>query len=149
MPNLPAVDLVVRGALHSDALRMALLFEQLGYPDASHGLDSRLAQQLLDPSNFILVAARDSDVIGVLVMHVLHPLHVARPWALVSSLVTDEVQRSAGTGAALLAAAEAAARHRGCAHLELSCSERRTRAHAFYEAQGFSEVRKRFVKKII
>ncbi|HEX7688855.1 MAG TPA: GNAT family N-acetyltransferase [Burkholderiaceae bacterium] len=47
----------------------------------------------------------------------------------------------------MLAAAEDRARAAGCSHVELSSNERRTRAHAFYEREGFAEVRRRFVKR--
>ena len=94
----------------------------------------------------MLVATIDDGIVGTLVLHMFAPLHVAQPWAVISSLVVDGRIRSHGVGAALGGAAEEVARTCGCAHLELSCSERRTRAHAFYEAQGFVEVRKRMVK---
>ena len=44
--------------------------------------------------------------------------------------------------------AETFARSIGCSHIELSSGEARVRAHAFYERAGFSEVRKRFVKRL-
>jgi len=87
-------------------------------------------------------------VLGVLVMHFFAPLHVARPWALISSLVVDEAARSKGVGAALIAHAQELAMAQDCAHIELSCSERRTQAHGFYAAQAFEEVRKRLVKRL-
>ena len=62
--------------------------------------------------------------------------------------MVDEALRSQGAGEALIGAAEQAARRRCCAHVELSCSARRTRAHAFYEAMGYEERRKRFLKQL-
>ncbi|ABU77178.1 hypothetical protein ESA_01924 [Cronobacter sakazakii ATCC BAA-894] len=38
-------------------------------------------------------------------------------------------------------------RAQGCTQIELSSSESRVRAHHFYDAQGYREVRKRFVKR--
>lgn len=140
-------ELEVRAAALPDVPAISILYQQLGYPDALLGLEGRLEELMRDPATHILVAARHSQAIGVLVMHVFQPLHVARPWAVISSLVVDEMQRSHGAGGALIEAAHAASEQSGCAHVELSCSERRTSAHAFYEAQGFAEVRKRFVKK--
>ncbi|HCH38904.1 MAG TPA: hypothetical protein DE191_05160 [Enterobacter sp.] len=37
---------------------------------------------------------------------------------------------------------------KGCTQIELSGSERRVRAHNFYENNGDKEVRKRFVKRL-
>lgn len=138
----------VRPAQAKDAERIAELFVQLGYPDAAAGLAQRLAALQAGGAADVLVASSGGAVHGVLVMNVFSPLHIARPWAVISSLVVDDMVRSGGVGAALIARAQQAAHMRGCAHLELSCSERRTRAHDFYLAQGFQEVRKRFLKKL-
>jgi GNAT superfamily N-acetyltransferase len=140
--------LEIRTALDPDARRIAALFTQLAYAATSAELAARLLRLLRHPDIEVMVADDGGAVHGVLVLHVLHPLHVAQPWAVISALVVDEQQRSLGTGAALLAAAEAAAARRGCAHVELSCSARRMRAHTFYEVQGYEEVRKRFLKKL-
>jgi GNAT superfamily N-acetyltransferase len=138
----------VRPAEARDAGRIAELFVQLGYPDAPAGLAQRLTALQANGAAEVLVAESGARVLGVLVMNVFSPLHVARPWAVISSLVVDQDTRSGGVGAALIARAQQAAEARGCAHLELSCSERRTRAHDFYVSQGFQEVRKRFLKKL-
>jgi GNAT superfamily N-acetyltransferase len=140
--------LEIRTALDHDARRIAELFTQLAYAATSDELAARLLRLLRHPDIEVLVAHDDGAVQGVLVLHMLHPLHVAQPWAVVSALVVDEQRRSHGTGAALMAAAEAAAATRGCAHVELTCSAGRTRAHTFYETQGYDEVRKRFLKKL-
>lgn len=141
-------QIVVRSACATDAARIGCLFVELGYPDAATGLEARLQQQIADADTGIFVATKGGEPVGVLVMHILAPLHVARPWAVVSALVVDERCRAHGVGAILIAHARQAAAARDCAHLELSCSERRTGAHAFYEAQGFAEVRKRFKKEL-
>lgn len=146
MLNARPAEPELRSARVSDAAQLAVLFDQLGYPDAGEGLSARLERQLLEPGTTVFVSALGGTVTGALVLHIFAPLHLARPWAVISSLVIDEQYRSHGTGALLLAAADTAARAAGCAHLELSCSERRTRAHAFYIAHGFAEVRKRMVK---
>lgn len=138
----------VRAAHAADAARIGCLFVELGYPDAGRGLGGRLLQQMGDTGNDILVATQEGEIVGVLVMHVITPLHVARPWAVISALVVDERSRAHGVGAILIAHAQQAASARQCAHVELSCSERRTGAHAFYESQGFAEVRKRFKKEL-
>ena len=138
----------IRTALDLDASRIAALFVQLGYAAAPDELEKRLPHLLRHLDTEVLVAVEHDVVQAVLVMNMIHPLHVAQPWAVISALVVDEALRSQGAGAALIGAAEQAAAKRGCAHVELSCSERRVRAHAFYEATGYAEVRKRFLKKI-
>jgi GNAT superfamily N-acetyltransferase len=137
------ISMTVRAAAEGDAADIARLFTQLGYQADAGAIATRLGADLT------ALVAHDGDAIhGVLVMHVFAPLQVPDPWAVISALVVDETRRSSGAGALLIAAAEAEAKRHACAHLELSCSEKRTRAHAFYEAQGFLERRKRFVKPL-
>ncbi len=57
-----------------------------------------------------------------------------RAW--VEDLVTSPGTRRLGYGAALLAAARAWARERGCSSLVLTTSLQRTGSHAFYEREG-------------
>ena len=138
----------VRPALDKDASRIAELFVQLGYGAVCSELEKRLPHLLRHLDTEVFVACRQDVVQAVLVMNVLHPLHVAQPWAVISALVVEQTMHTQGAGAALIDAAEQAALKRGCSHVELSCSEQRSGAHAFYEAMGFGEVRKRFVKKL-
>ena len=138
----------IRAALDTDASRIAALFVQLGYAAVADELEKRLPRLLRHLDTEVLVAVEHDVVQAVLVMNMIHPLHVAQPWAVISALVVDETVRSQGAGAALLESAEQAAAKRCCAHVELSCSARRERAHGFYEAMGYEEVRKRFLKKI-
>ena len=138
----------IRPATAIDAGRIAALFAQLGYAAAPNELEQRLPRLLHHLDTNVLVATEHDVVQAVLVMNTLQPLHVARPWAVISALVVDEALRSKGAGAALLKAAEQAAAQRGCAHVELSCSEQRLRAHAFYEEMEYGEVRKRFMKQL-
>jgi len=139
----------VRAATHDDIDRIAALFAQLGYPNDTAQLATRLAQAQADDGMRALVAEQDGTVIGVAVVHVMAPLHVPERWALLSALVVGDAHRSGGTGAALLQAAEAFAREHGCAQLELSSNAARTRAHRFYERHGYREKRLRFVKMLM
>ncbi len=132
----------------ADVPAMSALFCQLGYETAEGVLRSRVAVGVSDPATKVLVAEDCDRIVGVLVMHVLAPWHEAACWAVVSALVVDELARGNGAGALLLSEAVAFARSIGCSHIELSSSEARVRAHAFYERAGFAEVRKRFVKRL-
>lgn len=138
---------LVRAARPGDAPALAALFGQLGYPSTTDAVRSRLAAAGADRAQ-ILVAEAQGRAVGVIVVSLVAPLHVAGPWALVSALVTDEAARGSGVGAALLEEAERFARERGCIRMELSSSEYRTRAHVFYLRHGFAEMRKRFVKAL-
>ena len=62
---------------------------------------------------------------------------IPRPSSLIVGLVIVEGHRSAGIGAALLAAAEAWARARGCKRLVVATRITRERAHRFYAREGY------------
>ena len=138
--------MLVRAATLEDAAAVAGLFGQLGYPASAGEVAARLAA-CSGAAVRVFVAEADGRLAGVIILNLIEPLHVAGRWAMVSALVVDETARGAGVGAALLAEAECFARAQGCTQVELSSSESRTRAHAFYRQQGFEEVSKRFVKK--
>lgn len=140
--------MMIRHATTQDLERIAVLFGQLGYPNDTGQLAGKLAAASSDGTMQVLVADADGTVTGVAVVHVMAPLHVPDRWALLSALVVDDAHRSGGVGAALLQGAEAFARECGCAQLELSSNVARTRAHRFYERQGYREKRMRFVKML-
>lgn len=60
-------------------------------------------------------------------------------WARIESLVVDEAERGTGTGQALIAAAEQAARQWNCCTVEVTSSRSRGDAHAFYQQMGYSD----------
>ncbi|WP_373271354.1 GNAT family N-acetyltransferase, partial [Klebsiella pneumoniae] len=109
-----------------------------------------LAQRITEPQSMMhtLVAEAENTVCGVVVINFILPVHENRLWALISALVIEESSRGSGIGQQLLHAAERLARDKQCAHIELSSSEKRIRAHQFYENNGYKEVRKRFVKHL-
>jgi len=140
---------LIRPATAVDLERIAVLFGQLGYPNDAAQLATRLAAVPAGDTMQILVAHDGNTVVGVAVVHVMAPLHMPDHWALLSALVVDDAHRSGGTGAALLQGAEAFATGHGCTQLELSSNVARTRAHQFYERQGYREKRVRFVKLLM
>ncbi|RBO22755.1 GNAT family N-acetyltransferase [Enterobacter ludwigii] len=122
------------------------LFLQLGYQTEGERLKKHIDQEYTGLS--ILVAESEKELCGVIVVNFITPLHENGLWALISALVIDESLRGAGIGRKLLIAAEQIALEKGCSQIELSSSERRVRAHKFYEDNGYQEVRKRFVKHL-
>lgn len=139
--------ITTRIAEEKDAPQLVNLFLQLGYSTST----IKLATLLKDNDAFrkTLVAEAEGKINGVIVFHFLLPIHEDNAWCVISALVVDESARGAGVGERLLAQAEQQAGSMGCSQIELSSSERRERAHQFYQKNGYQEVRKRFVKKLI
>ncbi|HBR2091816.1 GNAT family N-acetyltransferase [Klebsiella quasipneumoniae] len=119
---------------------------QLGYQTDPENLKRHINDANI--SFTMLVAEAEQQVCGVIVVNFITPVHENGLWALISALVINESARGTGIGQKLLIAAEQHALDKGCTQIELSSSEKRVRAHNFYENNGYKEVRKRFVKRL-
>ena len=132
--------MIVRAARAEDAEQIARLTLQLGYdvrPEVvAESLDRRASRE-------IFVAARDERIVGWAAVS-LHDPFVESPGAHLDGLVVDESVRSAGIGAALLAAAEEWARQRDCNEMNLHSNVLRDRAHAFYRRHGYDTVKAQY-----
>lgn len=136
--------IVIRAAELNDIPSLQRLFLQLGYQTDAERLQRHIHEK--NESLSVFVAESEKENRGVIVVNLITPVHEPGLWALISALVIDESARGAGIGQQLLIAAERLALEKGCTQIELSSSERRVRAHNFYESNGYKEVRKRFVK---
>ena len=127
----------VRKARSSDAVRLADLSGQLGYPVTKREMSARLKNALLAKNAAILVSETPQEgVIGWVHVSVTQLLEVERR-AEIHGLVVDEKVRSRGAGAALLEAAESWARKRRCVHMNVRSNVLRDRAHGFYLKNGY------------
>ena len=138
----------VRDATERDSRAIAGLLTELGYPTGPAEIPPRLTRMLAEPGQSVLVAEDDGEVIGLATVIVRHLIHRDAPFARLSSLVVTERQRSQGVGRELVEAAAAIAREAGCQVIEVTSSEHRTRAAAFYGRLGFVEKRRRFTKAL-
>jgi N-acetylglutamate synthase-like GNAT family acetyltransferase len=143
------VTVDIRDARPDDAAELAELLGQLGYPGEVDAVGRRLERLGASDADRLLVAEADGRIVGLAGVHVCHSLEYDRDAAKLSALVVDEERRGTGVGRALVAAAEAEARARGCELLFLTTAERRTGAHAFYRALGFEETGRRFAKQLV
>jgi len=136
----PRNDLTVRQAEPGDAARIAALLAQLGYPSSTDEVTRRLAYWLPDPMSLILIAEQARHVRGYLSLHAIPYLERTGRWARIESLVVDRSSRGTGTGRALVAAAEDAARNWDCLAIEVTSLRTRSDAHAFYQHLGYADV---------
>lgn len=94
----------------------------------------------------MFLAEDGGDVIGMATLCFLPWLNFASPVAWIPDLVVTEAARSRGAGAALLARCEELALDRGSWGLRLESANWRTRAHAFYVREGWTDGGKSFHK---
>ena len=128
---------VIRRARASDALRLAELAGQLGYPTTAAEMTKRLRRLKPPSQNALFVAESPSaGVVGWAHVSVTHLVEVGTR-AELNGLIVAEDQRSLGAGARLLKAAEDWAREHGCPSMSVRSNVIRERAHKFYERQGY------------
>jgi GNAT superfamily N-acetyltransferase len=137
------MDPTIRDVRPDDAEAIAGLLTQLGYPTEPAAVERRL-ERLQVVGDRVVVAELDGQVVGLAHLQVTPAIERDRPAAKLGALVVDEVHRGHGIGRALVEAAEAEARLRGCELLFLTTAERRDDAHAFYESLGLELTGRRY-----
>jgi GNAT superfamily N-acetyltransferase len=130
----------IREVKTEDAVRVAGLLTQLGYPATADDVAERLAYWLHEPRSRILVAVRNLQVIGCLSIHAIPYLERTGWWARIESLVVDDAARRSGVARSLVQAAEETARQWGCLAMEVTSARYRSDAHAFYKQLGYTDV---------
>lgn len=134
----------IRPARAGDAAALADLSAQLGYAVDESEMGVRLARVRAQRMGEVFVAEVDARVVGW--THVVPRLQLEDPaHAELAGLVVADGMRSAGVGAALLAAAEDWARAEGFALMRVRSNILRERAHRFYERAGYCRVKRQAV----
>jgi len=136
----------VRDARATDAVSMANLSAQLGYPAPADNMPDRLARLVNDANARAIVAESDGTVAGMLTIHLRYTLNHAAPIAQITLLVVDEGARGKGVGRALVIEAERWARSRGSHRINVTTQLSRAGAHAFYESVGYAHTGRRYGK---
>jgi GNAT superfamily N-acetyltransferase len=91
-----------------------------------------------DPNNRLLIAERDSDIVGTLQLTFIHGLsRQGAKRALIEAVRVAAPFRGKGLGEEIIRAAVEIAREAGCAMVQLTTDKSRKDAHRFYERLGF------------
>jgi GNAT superfamily N-acetyltransferase len=135
--------LVVRSANAEDLADLLALLSQLHEQEAPQSvtddLSSTFAEILAERMRALLVACRDSVIVGTLDLLVVANLtRGGRPWAGIENVVVDAPCRRQGIGRALLEVAADVAGEAGCSKLQLVSHDRRGAAHQLYSQAGFT-----------
>jgi GNAT superfamily N-acetyltransferase len=127
----------IRCAKGSDAQRIAELSGELGYPATATEVARRFRSIKPASQHAVFVAELPSGrVIGWTHISV-QPLLELDLRAELNALIVSDEQRSRGSGALLVRAAEDWARARGCQHVSVRSNVIRERAHQFYVRNGY------------
>ena len=122
----------------ADALAVASLSEQLGYPIPATVTAERLAMLSQSAEYGFFVAERDGVVIGWVQVYGVHLLASAQFFAEIGGLVVDAGTRRQGVGRALMSQAEAWTQAHGYSEVRLRSGLHRTEAHQFYKDIGYA-----------
>ena len=126
----------IRPALVADAVSIARLATELGYPTSREQATSRLEVLASRDSHFIAVAELSSRVVGWVAAERRVLLESGERAEIVGLVVEPESRRS-GVGAALVRAAETWVIAQVLSAIGVRSNVVRTAAHPFYEKLGY------------
>jgi GNAT superfamily N-acetyltransferase len=139
------VNATIRAAALHDSPELADLTTQLGYPVEADEMRARLERLLGRSDEVVLVAVDPHDrPVGWIHLAILGLLEHS-DHAAINGLVVDERVRGTGIGRALVDAGEAWARQHGATEITVRSRSTRTRAHRFYERNGYDEIKRSHV----
>lgn len=110
------------------------------YSVSEYEMRKSIEHILVNPSQKLLVVKRDAELVAY--THVARSNYVGgKPLLEVVHLLVAEHCRSMGIGSLLLDAVRAEAESQHLSVIRLSSQLHRSRAHVFYEKQGFSQIK--------
>ena len=127
---------MIRTAGPEDAVVIARLCDQLGYPATGQQIRRRMREILGREDHAVVVSERDSALIGWAHVSVRH-LVESNPCAEICGFVVEEAHRRKGVGTELLQAVEDWARGQGRDTIRVRSNVLREDAHRFYEGRGY------------
>ena len=140
--------MMVRKAVPQDADRIACLLAQLDYPATAEFAARKIAHMDRHPDAELVGADSGDGAVGFISIHYIPQVALEGAFARISYLCVDQAARGTGVGRMLEEYCVTAAARRGCDRIELHSHSRRAGAHAFYEALGYEESPKYFIKKL-
>jgi len=141
-------EIFIRNYEASDIDQITSLIAELGYPNSREFFASRFEILERSKCDRELVATRGNEIVGLMTLHFIPLPHQAGNLCRIVALIVGFEARRRGVGANLMTAAEEIALSHGCIKMEVTSGDQRTDVHAFYEALGYEEVSRRFVKKL-
>jgi len=131
-----AANVTLRAATDDDAVRLAALLTDEGYPAGASDLAARIAH-FSAPESRVTVAVAGGDVAGFIAFHLVSRFETDERFLRIVTLVVDAGARERGIGRLLMAEAERVAREEGAAYLEITAGHHRPEARQLYESLGY------------
>lgn len=133
-----------RPACAGDAVGIAQLAAELGYPCSEEAIAARLLAMAEGGRHRVWVAEREERLDGWIVAERRLSLEAGER-VEITGLVVDSSARRRGVGRALVAAVEAWARDEGLDTVLVRSNVQRTASHPFYEGLGYVRTKSQHV----
>jgi N-acetylglutamate synthase-like GNAT family acetyltransferase len=128
----------------SDAIPVANLSHQLGYPCTPAEMDLRIRSLQGSTADKAWVAEDKEQILGWIQITFMERLESGK-FMEITGLVVDENRRSQGIGEQLVAFVKAIAKAHGDPRIVVRSNVLRTRTHGFYLRNGFHEKKRQCV----
>jgi GNAT superfamily N-acetyltransferase len=130
------MNMIIRVASISDAAAINVLSHQLGYEMSVAETQEALNNVISGKNDIVYVATIDEDVVGWIHGFVVTSI-VSGKYCEIGGLIVNENHRSLAIGKLLVDAIKSWCKEKGITTLKVRSNVKRTRAHRFYEREGF------------
>lgn len=138
----------IRKATLADSDKIRNLLVQMDYPDTGNFIRKKIELLIAHPDEMLLVYEEANTILAFISIHFIPQLALEGDFARISYFAVDQTARSKGIGKEMESYCVKLAQERNCDRIELHSHFRRTKAHQFYERQGYAEVPKYLVKSL-
>ena len=139
---------LLRAATPDDAVAVAALLGELGYPVDPNAVPDRLSAIRAEGGAAMLAVDGEGTAVALMCLARHRVLHADGSVAYITALVVTAAVRGKGVGRALVAAAFRWARENGCVRISVTSAEHRADAHAFYPSCGMPYTGRRFAAPV-
>ena len=136
----------LRAATPNDAVRIAALFTDEGYPAGPSDIVTRL-ERFQSPHSRVIVAELEGEVLGFIALHALPRFEHDDRIVRVLALVVDAGVRERGVGHLLMTEAETVGRELGAAFTEVTAGHHRPDAQRLFESLGYDATVTTYLRK--
>jgi len=141
-------DLKFRHAVETDSEQIKELYFFLTKDEHVSVLPERIKLISEHPENFLFVVELEQEVVGTcFITFCLDPMYATQDYAVLENIVVSDQVRGKGVGKFLMQEVEHFCFSKDCTKLMFLSSSKRSDAHQFFEAMGYSkDIKKGFVK---
>jgi aminoglycoside 6'-N-acetyltransferase I len=138
--------ITIRDATLGDAVALAELVTELGYPTTTEQMVTRLEAILSKPDYLTLVAVMNEQITGFIGAQVRPSYESDGLYGHILAFVVSRDARRRGVGRALIGTLESLLARRGITVVIVNTGNHRADAHAFYDRAGYSFTGRRYRK---